>query len=794
MRMYLLLTMLWFSMAMPVFSQQYRLQGIVTDEQQQPLPGCHIQLPDTLIVSDDQGRFEVQSRSHENIRLLLSFIGYQPMDTVLTQANLSQMIHLSLTPLAANIATIKVEGKRKQTQSLTSEVIQETFISRTQSGSFIHSLNRLPGVNSMDIGSHTSKPVIRGLSFSRVSVSENHIKQEGQHWGADHGLEIDPFAVESAEVVKGPSAIEYGSDAIGGYIHLNNNRVPAPNQQQGNFQLLGKSVNQLYGGSLYLESRKQHSYIKLRGTLLDFGDYRIPTDTILYLSRKIPIVNRALKNTAGYEQDFSVHTGVIYNQFSSSLSGSIVSQQAGFFPGAHGIPDLNRVQDDGDSRNTDYPFQKSTHTKLINNTRFQVGSTDWFLDLAYQHNDRSEWSQFHTHYPEQEAPQNDPDLELDFQLKTFQANLKTDFQLSPTQDLSIGVQSQWKQNDIAGYNFLLPNYQSNSQGAFIRYNWKLSPTVSLFSGVRFDLSQVEIAGYFDPVLFDYLKGTGATDQEAESYATRSKQLKRSFQDFSWLVGLVIQSSSNITTRINLGKAFRTPTPIELASNGVHHGSFRHEQGDNQLKPERGYYGDLSLEWRIPKGHYEITPYLYYFSNYIFLNPTGEWSKLPHAGQIYRYTDSRALLSGVEISLNQQLLPRLQLSANLEYIRNTQLSEQANQRYPLPFTPPTNAFGELEYQFHKPSKYMEDLKFFINTRIALDQNRVARNELKTPGYQLFGLGLSSQISTSNQPIAITLQVMNLLNTKHFNAISFYRRLEIPEPGRNIQLHVKIPFIL
>lgn len=62
--------------------------------------------------------------------------------------------------------------------------------------------------------------MIRGLGFNRIAVSENGIKQEGQQWGADHGLEIDAFNVDEVRILKGPSSLFYGSDAMGGVIEI----------------------------------------------------------------------------------------------------------------------------------------------------------------------------------------------------------------------------------------------------------------------------------------------------------------------------------------------------------------------------------------------------------------------------------------------------------------------------------------------------------------------------------------------------------------------------------------------
>ena len=104
----------------------------------------------------------------------------------------------------------------------------------------------MPGITSIDIGSGQSKPVIRGLGFNRVVVVENNIKHEAQQWGADHGLEIDQYAVDIIEIIKGPASLEYGSDAIGGVIDMKNRKVPAVNSFGGTIDLSGKTNNDFF--------------------------------------------------------------------------------------------------------------------------------------------------------------------------------------------------------------------------------------------------------------------------------------------------------------------------------------------------------------------------------------------------------------------------------------------------------------------------------------------------------------------------------------------------------------------
>jgi iron complex outermembrane receptor protein len=149
-----------------------------------------------------------------------------------------------------------MQKREKREESLNIEVVNDDYLRQNLGGSLMKSLERLPGVSTIDIGAGQSKPVIRGLGFNRVVVVENNIKHESQQWGADHGLEIDQFAAENIEVIKGPASLRYGSDAIGGIIHIKHNEVPQQNTIQGKVDIIGKSNNDLLGTSVFLMGRK----------------------------------------------------------------------------------------------------------------------------------------------------------------------------------------------------------------------------------------------------------------------------------------------------------------------------------------------------------------------------------------------------------------------------------------------------------------------------------------------------------------------------------------------------------
>ncbi len=67
-------------------------------------------------------------------------------------------------------------------------------------------------------GPNHSKPYIQGLGYNRVLTLYDGIREERQQWGDEHGVPIDHYIIESAEVIKSPVSLMYGLDAIAGVL------------------------------------------------------------------------------------------------------------------------------------------------------------------------------------------------------------------------------------------------------------------------------------------------------------------------------------------------------------------------------------------------------------------------------------------------------------------------------------------------------------------------------------------------------------------------------------------------
>lgn len=772
--------------------QGYTLEGRVLDMHDHPLPGAlvYMQYAQKSAVSDAQGYYVINDISANNYTLATSFLGYHTqVDSLGITQDTQYDIHLSASTLHLQEVVVHdhYAEERKRDAALNVEIVNEDYLKQNMGGSLMKSLERLPGVSTIDIGSGQSKPVIRGLSFNRVVVVENNVKHEAQQWGSDHGLEIDQYAIADVEVIKGPASLIYGSDAIGGVIDMSSAKVPAQNTFGGSVNLTGKSNNNFMGTSVALHGRKEWFYADLRATLLDYGDYKVPTDSVEIYSYKAPLHNNQMRNTAGEELNLHLALGLIFPRFQNTLRLSNVNNKNGFFANAHGLEPRNVDTDlhDASSRDILYPYQQVSHFKAINNTHWSIGELSLKSNIGYQHNLRSEWSEYTSHgymppvYPDSIG--GDAELERQFYKHVYTADVKGSYDFNEKSKLSLGLNTEYQDNDIAGRGFIIPAYDRLNFGTFAYAQHRLSENSILSAGLRWDYGRLKIQEYYDwyPSEVD---GT-------EEYLQRAEALDRQYSNFSWSLGYNYNTTA-WTYKAHIGKSFRMPLAKELAANGVNYHQFSYERGNADLSPEESYQLDVGIEYHAEAFAIGATPFFNYFSNYIYLNPTSEYDRLYGNGnQVYEYTESEVLRFGAEIHAHYQILQSLQLGLIGEYVYSEQLTGP-KKGYTLPFSPPASAIINLKYQTHEWLG-MEHVYASLDYRITAAQNHIVPPEEKTEGYQVFNLGLGGEVYINEQPLILSLQVQNLLNTKYFNHTSFYRLINVPEIGRNFIMNVSIP---
>jgi iron complex outermembrane receptor protein len=249
------------------------------------------------------------------------------------------------------------------------------------------------------------------------------------------------------------------------------------------------------------------------------------------------------------------------------------------------------------------------------------------------------------------------------------------------------------------------------------------------------------------------------------------------------MGFNFLPTRNAVFKVHAGKSYRVPSAYELGAYGLHRHEGRFEKGNVNNEPEQAWQLDLGYEKKWNTLKLSVSPFLNYFTNYLFLNPTPD---LRTEGQIYEYQQANALLLGGETSLDYYIIPQINMTLGAEYVYAVNLDLMGA----LPFTPPFNVQTGINYLFDE-NKIIGKSKIGLELVSVAPQKYTVPNELTTPGYGCLNLHAASEIKIGSQRISIVFNVKNILDTKYYNHISFYRRLRIPEPGRDFQLFISIP---
>ena len=671
-------------------------------------------------------------------------------------------------------ATIVGDSRHQELMHLTlgSVEVGRNYIENHFTGTLMQSLSTIPGVQARSIGSGQSQPVIRGLGFNRVAVTMDGIKHEGQQWGDDHGLEIDQFSIDRVEVVKGPGALMYGSDAIGGVVGLYTNYLPtAP--VQGRVNLYGRSGNLLVGTSARLEGRSGPFFWRMHLTAQDYADYKIPADHIEYYSYEIPLKGGTLRNTAGKELDGALTLGYVGKQFRNDFKVSQTYAKSGFFANAHGLEvRLSDIDYDASRRDIDLPWQSVRHIRVHDHAHWHGEGYVVDADLAWQYNHREEESEpvSHGYMP---APEDSH--ERIFRKHTLTGKVGAKVNLSARNILQGGVDAEFQHNRRGGWGFIIPDFETVEGGVFLIDKHVFSDALNVNAGVRYDHAFTAIHSYRD-----WFVAPGA-DGGAPEYRERSAEARRHFDSFTWSAG-VAWSTGRWVLKGNVGKSFRVPIVKELGADGVNYHIFRYEKGNPDLAPEESYQMDLGIHWTGEKLSVSADPFFNWFPSYIYLNPRSTYFE---GLQMYEYTQCRVLRTGFELQATWKIIPCLALEAKGDYLFARQMSGE-KKGYGLPFAPPWRASASLTYSF------LTDGYVTADVRVAGTQRDIVPPEKSTDGWYTLNVQAGKSFPLGNTVLKAGLQVVNLLNRRYYDHTSYYRLIGVPEPGISASLMLGLEF--
>ncbi|MEQ8325091.1 MAG: TonB-dependent receptor [Vicingaceae bacterium] len=713
------------------------ISGKITDESTGigiPFVQVYIAELQTGTRADSNGYFEINRVPAKKLTISVSAIGYA---TGYSQfdASASSSFNMALQPQHVELTEIVVATtSSKLSNDNVMMVSKKTMIEldRSSGNTLMENLTNMGGVDQLTTGTGIGKPIIRGLSGNRVVTYAQGIRVENQQWGSEHGLGLGDAGIGSVELIKGPSSLLYGSDAIGGVLYFTDQDYAELGQVEGYassrfFSNSLSSQNQM-GLKVHRNKYKQNFY----GSYKSSGDYQIPDGQRVVNSR---FDEKSFKTSLGFNNNYWV-TNLRYSYLQNNF----------------GITGEDSVYHSEISRNTLVPYQRIDDHKLSTENIFFIGDSKIELTLGYTKNRRQEFEDV------------EDTAALDMNLETGSYNVRYKFPVKAL-NMVIGVQGMYQRNINSGIETLIPDALTNDVG--------------VYSLAQFSLQNWDVQG---GLRWDYRKLDGLeTSVGDEGF----EALSRSYANINASAGALYRISETFNIRFNISTGFRAPNTSELLSDGEHEGSNRYEVGNADLKNEQASQVDIGLTYA--NDHLEITinPFVNQIRDFIYLRP--EDSTI-NGKQLYYYDQTNALFSGGELGFHYHPHEIHWLHFETIYSAVFAKNDRGNA---LPLIPANNFNSTLKIELGKKRR-LRLSEIFIQHIFKFDQRRTAGFEDPSASYQLINTGLILDLQLGNNILQFKAGVNNLLNTTYIDHLSRLKTLNVPGPGRNTYVGLKYMF--
>lgn len=804
-----------------VFSQssQRMITGTIRDSGNgQPIGNCSIIQPNSknAALSDQKGNFKIDiAQSEDNVVLILQVLGYEA-DTLQINPN-NDNYTFFLKPRSTNLDEIVITGATKATLLRENPVsiipVSTQQIERTAESNIIDVLvKNVPGLKAVKTGPNISKPFIRGLGYNRVLTLYDGIRQEGQQYGDEHGIEVDDYNVEKAEVIKGPASLLYGSDAIAGVISF----FPyIPKQEDG--KLHGKLTseyqtnNNLIGDGLRLSYANNRFLFALNGSYKMAKNYRNSVDGRIYLT------NFNVKNfaaLAGYKSEKG-YTHLSFNLFDSrqgipdgsrdSLSRKFTKQ---VFEGDDDDIINRPIIPDNELNSYKIPdlSQHIQHYRAYLHSFYNIGNGDIDILLGGQQNVRREY----THPTDSQQPG------MYMRLNTLNYGIRYNAPKFSNIETSIGINGMVQNNkNMDATDFPIPDYNLYEGGIYLYAKWK-EDKWGISGGVRYDQRHVQWSDFY--VVENPMTGFEQRSNSSNPDAyLQFDAYEKSFQGISGSIGATFRATENVSLKANIGRAYRAPNITEIGSNGLDPGAHIIYLGNRNFSSEFSLQEDLGVNLKFENVSGEVSFFNNSIQNYIYMSTVADASGNPiidaQGNRTYQYQQSKARLYGTEfwITAHPQNLKGFRWDNSMSLIygfnQNISFKEKGAEGEYLPLIPPMMINSSISQEIMFQSKYLFGLTPRFETEYAATQKRylgLNGTETATSSYTLFNLGLTAEIKHSaTKKMQFVFQVNNLFDStyqSHLNRLKYFDYFSetpnghygIYNMGRNFIMKMVVPF--
>ncbi|MDQ0783002.1 TonB-dependent receptor [Chryseobacterium sp. W4I1] len=707
-----------------------------------------------------------------------------------------QDLHLVITleHHSHDIETVTIHGSHKSNGSLIIKTLDKSEIERNSTDNLGNLLSKISGVATLKTGNNISKPIIHGLYGSRISILNNGVKLAEQEWGVEHAPNVDINNFQHIDVIKGASALKYGSDAIGGVVVLEPEIFPKKDTIKGSVGLTGISNGRGLGLDVDVAKIWKNGWaVKTRGSIKKLGDQSAPDYNLKNTGMDFSSFNFTVQNNS-YEKGISFDY-YLTNQNIGILRDSHVSSSGDYDRAMTASPPIYSGKF---SYDIDNPRQVIEHhiAKVSAFKRFEnIGKLS--ATYSYQYNHRQE-------YDIRRGELNDTPS-LDLELMTHQFNLN-DLLERGKWSLETGIDASFQNNysdPATKARRLIPNYDKYSAGVYSVLKYKISHDFNFEAGARYDFTRYDVTKWYDQADWDKLYA----DAFPQFYVKKDKNRiltrpKLNYNNVSFNAGLEYRPNANFDLKFNYARVGRSPNIAELFSDGLHHSAGVIETGDMALKNEQGHQFNLTVDskFNVLKGlNISVNPYAFITKNFINQVPVGIKGTIRGVFPEWEYQQIDAKMYGVDLDINWKLTNDLAYVGKGSYV----YGQDDTHNEPLILMMPPNFSNALQFKKEKWNNFY----FTVENQTFLKQNRFpVRNvelevyvngeltnktiDLSTPPntYSLWNIQTGINISKN---LSAGLIVNNLFNTSYrdyLNRLRFFA----DEAGRNFILNFRYRF--
>jgi iron complex outermembrane receptor protein len=645
---------------------------------------------------------------------------------------------------------------------------------RTQIG---ETLTKLPGVSATSFSPGASRPVLRGFQGERVRVLTDGLGSiDVSNTSADHAVTIDPLTAERIEVLRGPAALLFGGQAIGGAVNVIDRRIPRVQPRGGvhvhTVGALGSAADERsIGGAVDVALGNSGFVAHLDGTYRKTDDLRVGG---FVLSPALRAEQRAiaaeelaeghaeeaeealelanlkgrLPNSATKQRTLGAGLAYIAGPLSIGVSASRFRTDYGVptRPGAEhahgeeeaaGIGALAVEEGHGEEavsiglkqNRYDLRGEYTVGGGFVDRLRLRIGAADYT----------------HTEFEGDEVGTVFDSEGVEGRFELVQAD-----------------RAGWR--GASGVQYFRRKFDAVGAEAFLRANE--TDQIGFFTLQEFAVGKIGVEA--------------AARFERSEIESKEFRLTRDFDAFSGALGVHYDVARSARIGLNLSRTTRAPAAEELFSDGPHIATSAYEIGDPNLGTEKALGAELFFRIDRPNFRFNAAAYVNRFDDFIYEGATDEvLDDLP----VFRYLQRDATHRGFEI----------EASATLGRVRGVKLvvdgvadAVRATLKGggPVPRIPPLRLLGGVEAQADRFDARAE-------VEYSARQDRVAAFETPTSGHTLVNAALTWHPLGRRNETAVTLSANNIFDVDARRHASFTKDF-VPLSGRDIRLSASLGF--